>query len=130
MRLIYKYLITMAAGLAAVLMIILWKDIFAQTEAVRVYHILCDAFFAVGTVITCVGLLVFTTNEGVFHGVIYAFGSFINMFKKDMNVKNESYYDFKEARSSKKISFGFMLVVGLVFLAVSMIMLLLYLQNQ
>ena len=42
-----KYLITILAGLLAVFLILWAKDIFVQTETVAVFHILCDAFFAV-----------------------------------------------------------------------------------
>ena len=129
MKLVYKYLITVAVGLAAVLMIVVWKDVFAMTEAVRVFHILCDAFFAVGVVMTGVGLLIFTTNEGVFHGLTFAVTSFINMFRKDVKRKYDSYYDYKESHT-RKLSFGFMLICGFLFLAISIIMYLLYLQHK
>ena len=58
-----KYLITLLVGFAAVGLILWSKDIFAQTAPVDVFHILCDAFFAVGVVITSAGLLIFASNE-------------------------------------------------------------------
>ena len=45
-----KYFITLLCGFAASMLIFLVKDIFSQTEAVNVFHILCDGFFAVGVV--------------------------------------------------------------------------------
>ena len=62
MKRIRKYLITLVVGLAAVAGIVWAKDIFAQTEPGKIYHILCDAFFAIGTVMVCAGLLVFSSN--------------------------------------------------------------------
>ena len=49
-----KYLITAGIGLAFVALIIWSKDIFSQTAAVDVFHILCDAFCVVGVVLTTV----------------------------------------------------------------------------
>ena len=50
MKLAKKYLITLGIGLLAVLFIVYAKDVFIQTEAAKVFHILCDGFFAVGFV--------------------------------------------------------------------------------
>lgn len=130
MKLVKKYLITMAAGLLAVLLIILTKDIFAQTDAKTIFHILCDAFFAVGVVMAGMGLLVFSTNEGVFDGLAFGVMSFINMFRKDVDKKYKNYFEYKESKGDRKISFGFLLVCGVVILAVSVIMYMLYLKNE
>ena len=77
-----KYFITLLCGFAASMLIFLVKDIFSQTEAVNVFHILCDGFFAVGVVITAMGLLIFTSNEGTFDAIVYGVGSFIDMFRR------------------------------------------------
>ena len=53
-----KYLITLAVGFSVVALIVFTKDIFAQTEPQKIFHILTDAFFAAGTFITAAGLLV------------------------------------------------------------------------
>ena len=126
MKSLKKYLITVGIGLVGVWFIIYLKDIFSQTELVKIFHILCDAFFAVGVVITGMGLLIFTTNEGVFDGLAYAVTSFINMFRRGDVKRYDTLYDYKASRSDKKVHFGFMLICGLFFMAVSMIMYLLY----
>lgn len=126
MRSLKKYLITIGAGLLAVLLIIALKDIFSKTESIEIFHILCDAFFAVGVVITGIGLLVFTTNEGAFDGLTFAVGSFMNIFKRNNSKKYSSYYDYKEEHHKKKFEFGFMLICGAFFLVVSLVMYLLY----
>ena len=77
-----KYLVTLLCGLAASMLIFFSKDIFSQVEAVKVFHILCDGFFAVGVVITAIGLLIFTSNEGTFDAIVYGVGSFIDMFRR------------------------------------------------
>ncbi len=123
MKKLRKYLITIIAGLAAAALIAWAKDIFAQAEPAKVFHILCDAFFAVGTVITCAGLLVFSSNEGTFDMLVYGVSSFVDLFRTESKKKYETFFDYREARSDKKISFGFLLICGLLFLAVSLAML-------
>ena len=126
MKSIKKYLITLISGLLGVGFIAWAKDIFNVTEPIMIFHILCDAFFAIGVVITGMGLLIFTTNEGVFDGLVYAVNSFFGMFKRDLDRKYDTLYDYKESRANKKFSFGFMLISGIVFIAISMIMYLMY----
>ncbi|MBQ8747995.1 MAG: DUF3899 domain-containing protein [Clostridia bacterium] len=126
MRKMRKYVITLLAGLAAAALIMFSKDIFSQTEAVVVYHILCDAFFAVGVVITAIGLLVFSANEGTFDIIVYGVNSFFDMFRKVSRKKYDTFYDYRVSREEKKLSFGFLLICGVLFLAISLVMYMLY----
>ena len=121
-----KYLITAGVGLAFVALIIWSKDIFSQTAAVDVFHILCDAFCVVGVVLTSAGLLVFSSNEGTFDILVYGMNSFLDMFRRKSTKKYETFYDYRESRADKKIKFGFMVITGLCFLAISIAMLWLY----
>ena len=106
---------------------ILWlKDFFGQTEPKLIFHILCDGFFVVGVVLVCIGLLIFSSNEGTFAGLTYSVKSFIDLFRKTGMKKYDSYYDYKAARTEKKIPFGFLLICGLLFIAVSLVMLYFY----
>jgi hypothetical protein len=121
-----KYFITLLCGFAASMLIFLVKDIFSQTEAVNVFHILCDGFFAVGVVITAAGLLIFSSNEGSFDAIVYGVGSFIDMFRRTSKRKYETLYDYRESRSEKKVKFGFLLICGLFFILLAMVMYLFY----
>ena len=121
-----KYFITLLCGFAASMLIFWVKDIFSQTEAVNVFHILCDGFFAVGVVITAMGLLIFTSNEGTFDAIVYGVGSFIDMFRRTSKRKYETLYDYRESRSEKKVKFGFLLICGLFFILLAMVMYLFY----
>ena len=130
MKVLKKYLITLLVGFAGVALILWSKDIMAQTAAVDVFHILCDAFFVVGFVITAAGLLVFSSNEGTFDMLVYGVKSFVDMFRKDSIKKYDTFYDYRESRAQSKMSFGFMIICGLFFLAVSMVMYYFYTQYK
>ena len=118
-----KYLITLIVGAAAVFCIAWAKDIFAQTESQKIFHILCDCFCAVGTVMCCAGLLIFSGNEGTFDMLAYGVSSFIDLFRATSKKKYDTFFDYRESRSEKKLRFGFLLICGLLFLAISLAML-------
>lgn len=126
MKSLRKYLITLLIGFAGVALILWSKDIFSQTSIVKIFHILTDAFFVVGVVVTCAGLLVFSSNEGTFDMLVYGVSSFFDMFRKKSNKKYETFYDYRASKQEKKIKFGFIVICGLFFLAVSMVMYLFY----
>ena len=118
----------MLVGFVGVFLILWTKDIFAQTEAVKIFHILCDAFFVIGVVMTGVGLLIFSTNEGTFDMIVYGVSSFFDLFRKVSTKKYPTFYDYRASREDKKIKFGFMLICGSFFLAVAFVMFFIYRQ--
>ena len=126
MRSVKKYLITAVVGLLLVGAIVWSKDLFAQTAPVKVFHILCDAFFAVGVVIFAAGVLVFSSNEGTFDIFAYGVSSFVDIFRKKSQKKYNTFYDYRESREDLKLPFGFLMLTGAVFIAVSLVMLYFY----
>lgn len=115
-----KYFITLTAGLVAVFGISWAKGIFAQTQPEAIFHILCDVFFAVGTVLCCMGLLIFSANEGTFEMLVYGVSSFVDLFRVESKKKYATFYDYRESRADRKVPFGFFLVCGAVFLVISL----------
>ena len=129
MKAIIKYCITVVVGALLTGWIAVSRGFLEQVEPVKIYHILCDSFFVVGVLISAVGSLIFVSNEGAFDPLVYGVRSFFNIFKKRENRKTQTYYDFRMARAEHKFSFGFILIVGLIFLAVSAVMYMLYSQQ-
>jgi len=103
-----------------------WKDIFNQETKQDVFHVLSDAFFVPGVVITGIGALMFVSNEGSFDGLSYALLSFIKMFGYKKDEKLKTYNDYKEDKHKKKNSVAFILISGLILIAMSVIMLIIY----
>lgn len=86
-----------------------------------------DGFFASGLLTICFGLLVLCTNGGAFDFIIYGVSRFFSLFQKDVNkVKYRTYYDFHEAKRGRHYSFVYIIVVGGVFLLVSLILLIVF----
>ena len=128
MRTFKKYGITLLIGLLAVAGILWAKDIFAQTDPKSIYHILSDAFFAVGTVILCAGLLIFSSNGGTFDMLVYGVSSFLDMFRTVSRKKYDTFYDYRMSRAEKQLPFCFLVICGLIFMAVAFVMYWLYRQ--
>ena len=107
------------------------NNLFSETDSQKVMKILTDAFFAPGIIAMCFGLLIVASNGGTFHILSYGMQSFINLFVKDRSkIKYKTYFDYKQAMSDNKKPFGFILLVGLVFVAISMIFMIIWLKNK
>lgn len=122
MKAFKRYGITLLIGFAAAAWIAWARDVFTQTEAVDVFHILCDAFFVVGVVTTSIGLLIFSSNEGTFDMLVYGTKLFFSMFRRNPVRKHDSFYDYRHEREQHKFSFGFLVLCGVFYLAVSFVM--------
>lgn len=122
-----QYGMTSAVGLAIALIIMSAKGVYTQTDVVDVMHILSDAFFVSGVIIACAGLLVFVTNGGVFDMLAYGFILIFDNLRRDVTKrKYKTFYDYKQSRQEKKHSMGFMLIVGLVLIGISVCFLIPY----
>jgi len=125
MRKLIKYLIIIFIGLLTALYIATTKKIFEKTSLETIFHILSDAFFVPGVVITGMGLLIYCSNEGAFDGITYAMMAFINMFRSKSERKYHTYLEYKQRpRSATKVSF--ILISGLIILSISIIMFIIY----
>ena len=121
-----KFLIALLVDTVFAALVAVSRGVLDQTELVKVFHILCDSFFVVGVVTTSAGLLIFSSNEGTFDMLTYGMKVFLSMFKRDMSRKYETFHDYREARAETKVPFGFLVLSGLVMLAISMVMLYFY----
>ncbi len=122
-----KYILATVAGIALALSLMFGRELFSATTAEDAYKILCDAFFVPGALILCWGMLMFVSNGGVFDFLSYSMITFFSIFKKDISKrKYHDFYSYKAAQEEKPKSFGFLVVVGLVFLVISTVFLILY----
>ena len=128
MKALRKYWITLLIDVVLTALIAYSKDVMNQTALVNVFHILCDSFFVVGFVTFAAGMLVFSSNEGTFDMVVYGVKTFFSVFRRDYVKKYDTFYDYRVAREEKKFPFGFLLICGLIFLAVAFVMYYLYRQ--
>lgn len=127
MKKLKDYLITAAVGLTIAGFILFYKNVFMCKEAIDVFHILCDAFFVPGMLIFGFGLLVVASNGGTFDMLTYGVMRFFTFFKKDLSAKYKTFYDYRKAQQDSPRKFMFLILVGIFFIAISVIFLLIYL---
>ena len=124
-----KYGSCVAAGLLAGVAYLSGKDFF-NLSLVDQYRLLSDAFMLPGFLMVAVGLLIFLANEGSFTGIGFiaqkAVGFLIPFLYQQ---KGETYREYVERKTAKPTKgYGFLLICGLVFLAVSLVFVVLYKQ--
>lgn len=126
MKTLKRILITLAIGLVFVLIIAVSKNVFNQTEPDVIFHILSDSFFAIGVVITGFGLLVVATNGGTFDMLVYGCRTFFSLFRRNSVRKYADFYEYRTAREKNKYNPAFLLIAGLIIVAIAIIMYLFY----
>lgn len=65
-----------------VILICCLKNVFKLETSKEVFHVLVDAFFAVGCVIFCLGAIAYSANKGAFTMLGYSMKRFISLFSK------------------------------------------------
>lgn len=117
----------MCAGLVVV--ILLSKNISQVTEKKGIYKALCDAFFVPGVLSLLFFALLFVVREGAFDGLAYATKNALSRLIPSGKKEIQKYTDYKAEKSAgreKKSSVIFLLVIGGVFFAASLVFFVLY----
>ena len=122
------YIISAAVGIAIFIVVICIKSIWNAEETADVMQILSDACFVPGVMLAGVGLIIFASNGGAFDMLSYAVIKFFDLFRRDpRNKKYKDFYEYREAKKDKKRGMAFMLIVGLIFIAIATVFLIVYL---
>ena len=116
------YIITNVICITCVCVYIFGNDLFSQTEPIRIFHILCDAFVLPGSLCLLVAALIALSNEGSLDAISYMLRrlgqSLIPFIKKN----DEKYADYVEKKKRIK-GYSFMTWTGLVYFVIGMIFL-------
>jgi hypothetical protein len=126
MKTLKRILITLVIGLVFVFMVAASKEVFKETEAKVIFHILSDSFFAVGVVITGFGLLVVASNGGAFDMLSYGVSTFFSFFRRSKARKYADFYEYRVAKEKNKHNFGFLLIAGSIIIVIALIMYVFY----
>ena len=126
MKTLKRILITLVIGLVFVFMVAASKEVFKETEAKVIFHILSDSFFAIGVVITGFGLLVVASNGGAFDMLSYGVSTFFSFFRRSKARKYADFYEYRVAKEKNKHNFGFLLIAGSIIIVIALIMYLFY----
>ncbi len=117
-----KYLITCVVLAVVGVLIMVYRQLFTQTEMSEIMKILSDSFVVPGMISLCAGLLIVCTNGGTFDMMAYGMKSFFSLFTKDTTKrKHRTFYDYRQEQMGKKRSFVFLLIIGGAFLLIGLV---------
>ena len=120
------YIITNVICISFALLQIFNNDLFHQTEILRIYHFLCDAFVIPGILCLLVAALVALSNEGSLDAISYMLRRLGQTLIPFIKKNDERYADY--VAKKKRISgYSFITWTGLAYFTVGMIFLVLYL---
>ena len=60
--------------------------------------------------------------------LMFGVRTFVDAFRKESVKKYDTFYDYRVSRQEKKLPYGFLMICGLIFLAVAFVMYYLYRQ--
>ena len=92
---------------------------------------LCDALFVAGALLSGTALLIWASGEGAFNAISYGTRKVIDQVRREENRNKtaKTYYDFVAERQGRKKDFPTpLMIVGGIFLAAAVVVLVLYLR--
>ena len=124
------YLVTGLISLAVVFMILWSRGTFQKSEPAQVYMDLSDAFLVPGAMLAGIGGLLFASGSGIFDMLNFGVMKVFSLIRSDAHRASQpkTFYDYVESKSgTKKGRYGYLLLSGLVLLALAGLFLALYL---
>lgn len=119
-----KYVIATAIGFAVMLLILNARGVFAGgLDQAALYGALCDGFFVPGILILCIGCMIFVSQQGAFDALSFGVKLLINLLKPSgIKGGGETFTDYKARKAAEPHSpFGFLILVGGLFMIVAVV---------
>lgn len=123
-----QYAIAIVIGLIFLSLCFFIRDTFSSRDRLDIIKDCTDGFFASGVIVTGFGLLIMINNNGMFDMAVFSARKiYLNFkFKEDKRL-SQSLFDYKqEKEASEQPEFGHFLIVGGVFILISVLILFLY----
>ncbi len=121
-----QYSVTVAIGLAVVIVFAYGMGLFNFESPAECIRILSDAFAVPGIMMVAAAVLIWISSKGGYDAITFGFSYVKKMFTPKAKL-NESYYDYKMSREPKRLKTKFsVLWVGLVFIGIAFILTVIY----
>ena len=123
-----KYIIASAIGVAIGICVFAIKGGFDATDKILTLYALCDAFFVPGILLLGFGTLLFCADDGVFDMLTYGTMKVVNLVRSEKRRSSfpKTFYDYRVMKQEgRKGGFGYLMIIGAVFLAVAVLFLIL-----
>ncbi len=124
-----KYIVTLVIGAFISLTCFGLLDLYNQTDTAIIYRYLSDGFFVAGAVLAGLGLLTVASAGGTFDMLTYGIRLSFVLFKRDISKEKRfarDFYEYRKMRQEKEHHFGYLLAVGLFYIALSVLFVIFY----
>lgn len=130
-----KYGISTAVGLLMVVVYVFSRDYgtrdFWSWSLLNKALVLCDGFTIPGVVFLCVGGLVWASTQGALDGISFALKVGLKSLIPGTKKEHIRYYDYvQKKRENRPQGYGFLLIVGVAFMAVALLFMAIYYQQR
>jgi hypothetical protein len=126
-----KYLITALVGLIFAGTYCITNGLVTETDPVKVFKILSDAFTVPGMLLVCIGCFQFCVSHGAFYGIQYVVHSLLvnHNWSRTKFKDKETYAEYVEAKKAKagdNAGTPYLFFVGLLFILISVVFVIAY----
>lgn len=126
---LYSYAIAAGVSLLLAAVYILLRD-FGALDWKERFRVLSDAFTVPGLLLLCAGAMCWISSKGGLDGMAYILKYVGSLLIPGKRFEVKKYSDYVEEREGKRRSgYGFLLITGLVCLAITAVFLVLYYQT-
>ena len=106
---------------------VIW-GLFDQSEPLEIVRVLADSCFIPGALFVGISLIGWMSTKGAYDIFGYSIRGLLSLWKKESYFKSNSYYDYKQKKDEERKPMSkHMLFVGLIFLALGIVMTVVYL---
>ena len=125
----WKKYLTLTALLVVVSILVAWARGAFTADSVKFLVVaLCDAFFVPGIIATAYGILRVVQRGGLLDFILLCIIKLIQLFKEDgVDRKYRNFYNYRKSLREKKRNFWYIVIVGAAFVAISGVLLGIYL---
>lgn len=119
------YIVTNVICIVCVCVYIFSNNLFKQTDTVRIFHILCDAFVIPGSLCLLTAALVALSNEGSLDSISYMLRRLGQNLIPFIKKNDEKYADYV-AKKKRVSGYSFITWTGLGYFIIGIIFLIIY----
>lgn len=126
-RPLWKFLLNVAIGLGLAMLVSASRGVFSAETSAEACMYLSDGFFVAGAILFGWGCLRWTYNGGVMDGLTFTFKLAVARIRREYEEDRKTFGEYREEREKKSLSPKYLLLSGLVHLAIALIFFGLYL---
>lgn len=121
-----RFIIDLAIGLALAGLVAWLRGLFTAVTGAEITSALCDGFFVSAVLTGGLGILKYVKSQGFFDAAFFGLRKVFQLKWQSLGDWREDYYDYRQKKTQSRSSARPQLLAGAVYLALSLIALVIY----